>query len=329
MSTVPLLTTVEVEWRTELTDAVRSVAWSAGGRVVAVDAMGAVLVDRPGQLTTPIGPDPIAAAWLGDGRVLVADAGIGVVTVGGGCDRLDRVPSCLAGSAAAAVAGSADELVVWWPDRPDTVIVASRCGRVRDLAPVTSTLWAVAGSDGVSVVDVTLDAADLVVPLAGALAIAAHRDVAAVAVSDVSGTLHLIPLGGEATGVELDGYPDRVRRFGWVAGEPTHLVAVADDELTWWRLDRRGGVADEPLTAIAHAHTITAFAVGASNTVMTGDAVGGVRVWSPHLPDHPVWAGELAAPVTAAAWSREGDGLLVGCADGTLVSYRVVTGSIA
>ncbi len=329
MSTAPLLTEVDSEWRTELADGLRSIAWSPGGRLVAVDAAGVVLIDRPEQRSTPVGPDPIAATWLGDRRVLVADAAIGVVSVGGGCERLGRVASCLVGSGRTVVAGCADELVVWRVDARDVVTVESRCGRVRAIAPITSTLWAVAGADGVSVVDVALDAADVVVEIPGALTVAAHPGVDFVAASDVSGTVHLIPLGGGVAGAELDGYPDRVRRLGWVAGVTAQLVAVADDELTWWQVSEAAGAADQPVTVVAHESAITALAVDASGMVVSGDAGGGVRLWSPLLPDRPVWAAELGAPVTAVAWSRDGDRMVVGCGDGSLVRFRVFPGSIA
>lgn len=337
MTVAPLLTEVDQLWRARLPNGVRSVAWSPSGRLVAVDAAGFALVDRPEQRSAPIGPDPIAAAWLGGDRILIADAGLGVVSVGGGCAVDSFAAACLCGSGRTVVAGRGDELVVWTidpvetagPPTVDSRRVASRCGRVRAVSPLTSTLWAVVGDGGAAVVDVGLDVAELVVSIPGSLAVAAHSGAGFVAVGDLGGCVHLVRLHGDGGGVELDGYPDRVRHLGWVGGVDPHLVAVADDELTWWRASVARGVADEPTSAIGHAGPITAFAASAVSMVATGDAAGGLCIWSTHVPDRPVWSGDLGVSVTALAWSGDGGDLLAGAADGSVARYRVRPGSIA
>ncbi len=329
MTDGPLLTEVRVERQTELDDAVRALAWSPGGRFVAVGATGTVTVDTPGRSTTPVGPDPLAVAWLGESRVVIADSIVGAVVIGGGCVRTGKVVTCLAGSGRTVVAGCDDTVLVWHEHDVEPVALASRCGRVRSVAPLTPTVWAVIGSEGLAVVDVVFDVADVCVAVDGAFAVAADREAGMVAVSDVGGLVHLVPLAGAEGATELDGYPDRVRRLGWMSGANPGLVAVADDELTWWSVAGTGEVADVPVSARFHECAITSLAVNASSMALTGDDTGGVRLWSSLVPDRPVWTADLGASVTSAAWSHDGRRVLVGCADGRLTRYRVQPGSIA
>ena len=324
------LTHLDLELDGRLSDAPRAAAWSSGGRLLVVSADGRTMIDHPDRLSHPIGPDPIAAAWIDETHAVIGDRRLGTYSTDrpSGDDR--RYPVAALGSLGrTVVAATDDRLVVHRAGSPGDTEMSSRVGRVRDLAPVTEAIWVIVGERGWSVVDVGLDTVEAIIELEGCLAVAANHETAAYAVSDVSGCLHVATVGDDTNTQQLEGYPDRVRHLGWTPAG-SHLVAAADDELTWWPVDSDGRVASQPSSAIGHDRPITALALaGRPAIVATGDASGRLCLWSERVIDRPVDAWELDSEVVLVEFADAGDRLVAGTASGRLVTFRVVRGEIA
>jgi WD40 repeat protein len=281
---------------------------------------------------------PVAIAWADDGRVAVSDRHLGLVMAGGGDPRCHELPRArdvtVIGHRVVAIGGSS----VWAlgrdvgapPAREESpVVVDARCAELHGLAPLTSSLVAVAGTAGVAVVDVALGVVDTRVEIDGAFSVAAHPAATFLAVGDLGGSIHVLEMGDEAAGRELTGYPDHVRLLGWGA-DGAWLVATADDELTCWPAVSSGWPADEPVCCLGHDEPITALAVGAHHDlVASGDASGRLALWSLRVLDAPLHTIDLAGEVTAAEWSGDGTRLAVGTVTGTAVVFDVTRGQLA
>jgi hypothetical protein len=320
----------DLAWDAWLSDVPRAAAWSPGGRLLIAAADGTTLVDHPGQISRPIGPDPVAAAWLDESHAIVADRRLGVYTTGrptGVGEEFSATTMKVLGSTA--VVATEDRLAVHHGVSPLVPFVASRCGRVRDLAPITETIWVVVGRSGWTILDVQLDAAEAVIAEAGCLTVVADLASARYAIADVAGSIHVATVGHDVEVQQLDGYPDRVRHLAWTPGG-NHLVVAIDDELTWWPADDEGRMAPEPRSAVGHDAPISVLAVSDGPAlVMTGDANGVLCLWSERLVDRPVARWELGDEIVLAVWRRAGDELVVGTAGGYTCVFRVVHGEIA
>ncbi|MEL6891419.1 MAG: hypothetical protein AAFP84_07475 [Actinomycetota bacterium] len=335
-----LLTAIEPVDHHHLEDAVRAIEWSASDRMMALGADGRTLVAGAERLTAPVGPDPIACAWISPDRVAVVDGLLGVVVAG-------RAPTgIVAGSGPVAVASpsrGADDTTAC---RQHVVIAGHggvsvmhadaqrideptviHCGPVRVLAHLGGAIWLAGGTDGLVVVDVALGCVDQRVELPSVVALAAAPAAGRVVAADASGAIHVLDIAELDNGTELTGYPDPVRHLGI---DPTGdvIVAAADDELTWWSIDDHGRVADEPETGLGHDAPITSCAVGRAGFVATGDMGGTLRLWSPRMRDLPVAALELDDEITVTTWSHHGDRLAVGTTGGEIVVADIAVGDL-
>ena len=324
------LTHLELDIDARLSDAPRAAAWSSGGRLLVVSADGRTMIDRPDRVSDPIGPDPVAAAWIGEECAVVADGRLGTYSTGRTRANARRYPvTALGAFGATAVAATGDRLVVRRAEAVDDVELSSRVGRVRDLAPITEAIWVVVGERGWAVVDVGLDTLEAMIEFEGCLRVAANYESAAYAITDLSGSVHVARVGDDENTQQLQGYPDRVRHVAWTP-RGRHLVVAADDELTWWAVDGSGRVASQPVCAIGHEDPITSLAVaGHPAIVATGDAGGRLCLWSERIVDRPIAAWELDDEVVLIEWDRPGGRIVAGSANGRIATFRVVRGEIA
>jgi WD40 repeat protein len=328
----PLVTVVAEQWRTRLGDACRSMVWSPQGRLLVVGADGRSLIDQPGQVTAPMSPDPVHAAWLGERRVAVVDAVSGVVFAGSGNVDTQFVEGArlVDSSGGRTVVAGANALSVFGhPDsggRPD--VVATSVGCSHSLVHTVGALWAVGGTGGVTLVDAALGCTDPRIELEGVAALFFAPARERLVATDLAGSIHVLDLRSPGRGIELDGYPDPVRHIG-VSPAGDVIVAAADDELTWWWLDDDGKPDDEPNRGIGHDMTITALSMSVDRLVATGDASGMVRIWSPQLTDYPVASVTLDDEVVALRWSPDGRRLALAAMSGEVAVVEVKPGLLA
>lgn len=328
----PLVTVVVERWRTRLGDTCRSMAWSSHGRLLVVGADGRSLVDHPGQVTAPMSPDPVHAAWLGERRVAVVDAVTGVVFAGSGNVETQYVEGArLVDSAGGrtVVAGSNALSVFGHPDsgkRPDIVTTGVGCSH--SLVHTAGALWAVGGTGGVALVDAALGCTDVRIELQGVAALAYALAGERLVATDLGGSLHVFDLRWPERGIELDGYSDPVRHVG-VSASGDVVVAASDDELTWWWLDDDGEPGDEPDRGIGHETTITALSMSIGRLVATGDESGLVRIWSSLLSDYPVASITLDDEIAGLRWSPDGRQLALAAMSGEVVMVEVQRGMLA
>lgn len=330
--TDPFVTVVAEQWRTRFGDGCRAVTWSPQGRLLVVGADGRSLVDRPGQVTAPMAPDPLHATWLGERRVAVVDAVTGVVFAGSGNVDTQFVEGAqLVDSAGGrtVVAGLDGLSVFGHPDsgaRPD--IVTTGVGHSHSLVHTAGSQWAVGGTRGVALVDAALGCIDVRIELEGVAAVAWAPVVERLVGADLAGSLHVLDLRNPEGGTELDGYPDPVRHLA-ISPSGDVIVAAADDELTWWWIDEDGKPGDEPDRGVGHDVAITALSMSAERLVATGDATGLVRIWSPHLVDYPVASVSLDDEVVAVRWSPDGRRLVLAAISGDVAVVEVTPGLLA
>ncbi|MEM1334405.1 MAG: WD40 repeat domain-containing protein [Actinomycetota bacterium] len=335
-----LITALQPIERYSLTDAVRSISWSPTERTLALGADGRARLGDHEQLTAPIGPDPVGACWITGERVAVIDAALGVVVAGGGsidaapvlgpvcveAPRVDADPN-VARHQYAVVAGHDGVSVI----RPEPVGARQptriSTGPVRALTHLGGSIWLAGGAGGLVVVDVALAAVDQRVELPGVVAMAAAPAIGRIVAADATGALHVLDLGDLERGTELTGYPDAVRLLD-ISPSGEVVVACADDEVTWWAVDRIGRVSDEPECSVGHESPITACAFGSSGYVATGDPDGVVRLWSPRLRDLPLAALHVGDEVTELRWSPWGERLAIGTAGGDVVVATVDAGDV-
>jgi WD40 repeat protein len=141
-----------------------------------------------------------------------------------------------------------------------------------------------------------------------------------VACGDTTGSLHVIDLA-TGDGVELDGYAGRVALVA-IDSDGGSVAAVADDELTLWRLDRGAVIDDAPLCIHAHDEQILVLAASPSRRAYaSGDLDGRVAVV--RADGTTAMQLEVASPVTALAWEPGGTALAVGTIDGRV--HLVIT----
>lgn len=134
-----------------------------------------------------------------------------------------------------------------------------------------------------------------------------------VACGDTMGSLHVIDLA-TGDGVELDGYTGRVALVA-IDSDGGSVAAVADGELTLWRLERGTVVDDAPVCVHAHDEQILVLAPSPSRrTYASGDLDG--RVVVVRADGTIVMRLEVASPVTALVWEPRGTALAVGTIDG-------------
>jgi len=336
---VTLLTALEPQVQRSLDDAVRDIAWSPTGGVLALGADGKALLAADGQLIGPIGPDPIGCCWINDHRVAVVDGMVGLAVAGCGSIDLAPIDGALTvqaplqhgGSSASAgycVVAGAGGLNVVHPERSSVADPSRiRTGPLRVVAQIDGPMWLGGGADGLVVVDVDLGCVEQRIHLPGVVSLAVAPEVGYVAASDVTGSLHILELSDLEHGIELTGYPDAVQHLG-IAPLGEFVVACADDELTWWGIDESGGVTGAPESSIGHGTAIACCAVGPTGYVATGDADGLVRLWSPELRDVAVSALQLSGEVTVLEWSPDGGCLAIGTAAGELVVADITAGEL-
>lgn len=316
-------------WTSQTSDAVRCLAWSPGGRLLVVAADGTARVDESPSTTRPACGDPIAACWSASDRVAVADAAGYVVRVGGGRVALTDVPGVISvaerGGFVVAAGGSAVHVIDDADPDGAVVRIEAGVGRLRACRPVTAALWAVVGATGLALVDVRFAIVDDRVPVEGLFSLAVDPAGRYVAAGDVGGSAHLFRLDDTDGGEELAGYRDPVRHLAFTVGAD-HLVAAADDELTWWRIEN-GTAADGPVCAVGHDAAVTALAAHGPY-VASGDAIGRLRLWSGALPDHPLADARLHGEVTVLSWSDDGRRLAAGTAAGQVATFDVAPGLV-
>ncbi|MEM9517091.1 MAG: hypothetical protein AAGA42_19750 [Actinomycetota bacterium] len=327
-----LLTRVDERWRTQFGEGCRAMAWSPRGRLFVIGADGRSLVDLPGQVTAPMAPDPIAAAWLGERRVAVVDAVAGAVFSGAGNIDSRVVPGarCVGAAGGRTVVAGADVVAVF--AEPDAVappeMVSTPIGQSHVLAHTVGAQWVVGGTRGLALVDAALGCVDLSIELDGVRAVAYAAGAEQLVAADLAGSLHVIDVGTPEEGIELDGYPDPVQHMAvTVAGDL--IVAAADDELTWWRLDEHGHPGDTPARALGHDAPITAVAMSVDDLVVSGDAEGMVRFWSAQMPDYPVTSLSFGAEIVDAQWAPDGRQLAVAAMNGEVGVFGVTPGALA
>ena len=327
-----LLTAANERWRTRLDDGCRSVAWSPGGRLFVIAADGSSLIDDPSQLTAPMAPDPVDAAWLGERRVAVVDTVGGVVFAGSGAIDAQPVDGarCVDSAQGRTIVGGANVVALFGDtneDAPATTITTG-AGQSHALCHTVGGMWAVGGSSGLVLIDGAMGEIDVRLEMDGVRAVAWADDAERLVAADLAGSLHLIGIHDPARGVELDGYPDPVRHLA-ISADGGLLVAAADDELTWWRIDDEGDPDDMPERAVVHEHPVTALAMSSDGLVTTGDAAGRIHVWSPWVTDHPVATMTLDSEIVASEWSSDGSRLAVASMCGELAVYDVTPGAVA
>ncbi|MEM8747534.1 MAG: hypothetical protein AAGF91_12600 [Actinomycetota bacterium] len=342
-----LLSSIHPVERFHLTDAVRSVAWSAADRLIALGADGRARIDSANELTAPIGPDPIGCCWVTVDRVAVVDGALGVVVAGGGSVDVVPIDGALGVSPLAVVpdevdgeggdgvtrqrycaAFGRDGLTVIHPDqdgrRPPTTIDT---GPIRLARHAGGAIWLTGGADGLSVVDVSLACVDQRVELPGVVSLAVAQRVGRVIAADSRGVIHMLELSDLADGYGVDGYPDAVRLVD-IAPDGGLFAACTDDEVTWWTVSDAGEVADQPQCSVGHDAPITACAIGSRGFLATGDHQGVVRLWSSRLRDLPVGVLQLDGEITVLSWSATGDRLAVGSTAGEVVVAELEAGEM-
>lgn len=328
----PLITSVVTVLEAELDEAVVSIDWSPAGRLGVLTADGRVMIDVPQRSSQPVGGAVRDLTWVGDGLVAVADHRLGIVLAGGGdptTHPLERA-RVVTGRRERLIAIGADR--VWSLDRDGRIIaVPGRCGELHAVSFVTASLVAVAGTDGIALVDLGLGVVDTRVELEAPLSVAADPTGETLAAGDLGGSIHVLRVGDETNGRELTGYPERVRLLGW-ADHGHWLLATSDDELTCWLMVGDPGErwpADEPESCLGHDEAITVLAATPhGDLAVTGDALGRVSVWSLRAPHQPVASFGLAGEITAAAWSADATRLAVGDVTGAVQVCAVLRGQV-
>jgi WD40 repeat protein len=328
----PVLTTAVVDWSAVLPDAVRVCDWSPKGRLLAIAADGSALVGGPDQLTAPMTPDPRDAVWLGERALAVVDPVVGLVAAGMNCDQplpffgARRVETH---GGRTVIAGDGRLAAFSHPAiDPVPEVIWTGIGVTHACVHVGGAIWALGGTDGLVLIDVSLGCVDTRLELSGVLAIAARGAAGRLVASDLAGVVHVLELSDLENGTELTGYCDPVRLLT-ISPDGRRVIVAADDELTHWAIGDDGVVADEPTSVIAHDVTITALESSDCGFLATGDESGVVHVWSPLLAEHPVAQLQLDGEVTALAWSRDGTRLAMGSVSGELVVAEVRIGALA
>jgi WD40 repeat protein len=277
-------------------------------------------------------PDPLHATRLGERRVAVVDAITGVAFAGSGnVDTHVVAGARRVGSAGGrtVVAGSNTLSVFGHPDsaaRPD--VVTTGVGHSHSLVHTAGALWAVGGSTGLALVDASLGCVDVRIELDGVAAMDFAPAVGRLIAADLAGVIHLLNLRRPECGIELDGYPDPVRRVA-LSSAGDLVVAPADDELTWWWLDDSGQPGDEPDRGVGHDAPITALSMSADRLVASGDASGLVRIWSPQLTDYPVASASLDSEIVELCWSPDGRRLATAAMSGEVAVLEITPGLLA
>ena len=209
-----------------------------------------------------------------------------------------------------------------------TASIHPEIGDIRCLAVVQGGLLIAGGVNGGAWVDTTLEILDDSIAAPTLIAVAVDPARRFVAAGDLTGSIHLIDVGG-MVGNELSGYPDRVHLLSWLASG-RGLCAVADDELTVWAVHDTGVDDGSPQQFLGHDQPITALAAHPrSDVLVTGDSAGMIRLWSPAVVDEPVASAQLSGVILDMAWHPDGRHLAVGTSDGILTVLDMEVGSIA
>ncbi|MEM7341115.1 MAG: WD40 repeat domain-containing protein [Actinomycetota bacterium] len=327
-----LLTSIDERWRSTVDGGGRLLAWSTGGRLLVVGADGHTIVDEPHKTTEPMTPDPVDAAWIGEGRVVIADAVLGAVFAGSGPSENNDV---LGASRVKSVDGhtvlGGDDVVALFDAARHTSsprVVGTGIGPCHTLDHIGGSQWAVGGTRGLIVLDAEAGTVEARVDLDGVRASTAAATARRFVVADLGGVLHVLDLDHITPGIELHGSAEPVRHLA-VGAAGDLVVAAAQEDLSWWRLDAVGHPTHEPEWVAAHDEPVTALAMGASDLVASGDAGGTVRIWSPLMIDYPVASLALDDEIVAVAWRPGGTTLAVASMSGSVVVCDVTAGALA
>ncbi|MFV0306414.1 MAG: hypothetical protein ACK5OX_01565 [Desertimonas sp.] len=324
----------EERCRTRGSDSIVAIDWAAGGQLLAATLDGEVLVNGgwrrgPGGEDGNSGSELVAACWSAPSTPVVASTGghVSILDDGHPAGRGWR-RSIEAGepildivaSRAGVVAAHGEAITVASEDSTAEPL-ALKVGRLRALVAVSGSYAVAVGADGAAFVDTAFGALDGRIELDGALSIAVDGSGEHLAIGDVAGSIQVLRIGHQLNGRELTGYPDPVRLLAWT-DRPFGVVALADDELTFWH-HRAGEVAESPISATVGGAPLCALAAAPfGSLVATGDVDGRVDVWSLHALGRPVWrAVPLGGEITVLRWSPDGARLAAGTTKGDVAVW--------
>ena len=334
-----ILSEIKLGERHQFADAVRQVAWSPSGKLLALTADGMLfgLKDHP---VGPVASDPVDVCWLSRDQVVVVDGVVGAAVIG--MDSFDclPVPGPISAQSTEAqtdevesddgycvLAGAGGLSVLRRGELHAIENSTIPTGAVRAAVHLGGPAWLGAGVNGLVVVDVDRLCVSDRLEIPSVVSIAAAAGARRIAAADSTGSIHVRHLSDLKGGFELTGYPDAIRHLG-MSPVGDFVVAGSDDELSWWHIDDEGVISGAPECSIGHDTPITCCDVGATGFVATGDADGLVRLWSPDLRDIPVCSMHLDSEVTVLRWSVDGERLAMGTTTGGLVIADVVSGEL-
>lgn len=315
-------------------DAIVAIDWTTGLRLLAATVDGTILIDHEwvsgpsASADDPARTGLVAACWTGISNPVVASVD-GLVTAlhehptnRRWCRPL-AVPepvAAIAPSGLGVVVAHGTTVTITSADA-DAVTLDPQIGRLRSLAAVSASYAVAVGAGGAALFDTVFGTPDTRVELDGAISVAVDREAGHVAVGDVAGTIQVLRIGDDGGGRELSGYPDPVRLLAW-SDRPSGLVALADDELTFWPLVA-GTPSEVPTSATGSGAELSALTTSPSGSlVATGDVDGRVDVWSLHALGRPAWSSDrLDGEVTVLRWSPDGTFLAAGTTTGDVVVW--------
>ncbi len=123
--------------------------------------------------------------------------------------------------------------------------------------------------------------------------------------------------------LEMTGYPSKVKVVSWDATSQ-YLATSGADMACVWDCSGKGPEGTTPIQLQGHENLVTTLAFQHAGKILaTGGEDGKLLVWQPGKQATPIAKAELGAPVTKLIWTQDDRTLLVGTAEGKVVSFSV------
>ena len=340
--------TLQARWQATLEDHVIDLAWSADGALLAAAAVSgpvSVWQARRGDLSCALaGHDfgTMSIAWRPDAPILATAGQDGAIRLwegvsgelqrelAGGAAWVSQVRWCPAqgGKRPPRLAAAAGRTVRFWQasgelereyaNHPSTVADIQWHKRRNELAIAAYGSLILCNPD-------RPDDLRLLCWQGSSLVIAWSPDGRYAATGDQDSTVHFwITATGED--LQMWGYPTKVRELSWDANS-RYLATGGGPGVTIWDCSGKGPAGSKPILLEGHTGPLTVLAYQPRGGLLASAGEDGlVAIWAPDRSKRPVCTVHLDAAVSRLAWALDDRRLAVGCADGSVRVYELVTG---